>query len=71
MDYLRYYIILNSISVISGRWAGDTERLYAVELGLRLERSPHQAGLEPGIARSVGQSLIPLSYRGSISHLVA
>ena len=71
MDYLRYYILFKSISVISGRWAGDNERLCAVELRLRLERSLPETGLEPGIARSVGQRLTPLSYRGSISHLVA
>ena len=38
----------NSISVISGRWADDNERLCSMELRLRLKRSPHQAGLEPG-----------------------
>ena len=28
---LRFYILFNSISVISGRWAGDNERLCAME----------------------------------------
>ena len=50
-----FYDLFNSISVISGRWAGDKERLYAMEPRLRLKRSPSQAGLEPGTARSVSQ----------------
>ena len=45
------------ILVISGHWVGDKERLYAVEPYLRLKRSLPQAGLEPLIARSVGQRL--------------
>ena len=27
MDDLRFYVLFNSISVISGRWADDNERL--------------------------------------------
>ena len=38
MDDLRFYVLFNSISVISGRWAGDRERLFAMELRLRLRR---------------------------------
>ena len=38
----------NSISVISGQWLGDNERLCSIEPRLRLERFPSQAGLEPG-----------------------
>ena len=57
MDDLQVYVIFNSISVISGRWADDYERLYAMELCLRLQRSSPQAGLEATTARSVGQSL--------------
>ena len=30
MDDLRFYILFNSISVISGRWADDNERLCAM-----------------------------------------
>ena len=44
----------NRISVISGRSVGDYERLYAVELRLRLESVLPPVGLEPGTARSVG-----------------
>ena len=47
MDDLRY-VLFNSISVISGRWAGDNERLCAMEPRLRLSKSPSQAGLKPG-----------------------
>ena len=32
MDDLRFYVLFNSISVISGRWLGGNERLCAVEL---------------------------------------
>ena len=49
------YILFNSVSVISGRWADDNERLCAMEPRLRLKRFPPQAGIEPGTARSVGQ----------------
>ena len=57
MDDLQVYVIFNSISVISGRWSDDNERLCAMESRLRLKRSSPQAGLEPTTARSVGQSL--------------
>ena len=48
MDDLRFYFLFNSISVISRRWADDNERLCAMKTLLRLERSPPQAGLDPG-----------------------
>ena len=38
MDDLRFYVLFNSISVISGRCLDDNERLCAMELGLRLRR---------------------------------
>ena len=53
MDDLRFYVLFNSISVISGRWDGDTERLYAMEPRFRLE--PGAARTRS--ARSVGQRL--------------
>ena len=56
---------LNSISVISGRYAGDNEMLCALESRLPLKRSRPQAGLELWFDRSVGQRLNLLSYRGS------
>ena len=43
MHDLRFYVLFNSISVISGRWVDDYERL-----------SP-RAVLEPGTAKSVSQ----------------
>ena len=39
MDDLRFYVLFNSISVISGQWADD-ERLFAMEPHLRLRRVP-------------------------------
>ena len=57
MDDLLVYILSNSISVISGQWADDNERLCATEPHLRLERSPPHIGFEPGMARSVDHLL--------------
>ena len=57
MDDLRFNVLFNSISVISGQWADDTERLCAMEPRLRLKRSSPQAGLELTTARLVGQRL--------------
>ena len=53
MDDLLFYVLANSISVVSGRWEGDDERLCAVES----KRFPLPAGLEPGSARSMDQTL--------------
>ena len=38
MDDLRFYVLFNSISVISGQWEDNNERLCAMELRLRLRR---------------------------------
>ena len=63
MDDLRFYILFNSISVISGWWAGDNVQWNAVEgrwRGLKpgTTRSVGGGGeLEPGTTRSVGQCL--------------
>ena len=57
MDDLLFYILCNSISVISGQWAGDNESLIAVEPGFGLKRSLTQMRLSPMIARSVGKCL--------------
>ena len=51
MDDLRFYVLFNSISFISGRWAVDNGTPFAVE-----KISP-RAGLELGTARSVAQRL--------------
>ena len=51
------YVLFNSISVISGRWAGDNERLCAMEPRLRLNKSPSQTGLEPESYRIMNFSL--------------
>ena len=55
---LRLYLFFNSISVISGRWAGDNEKLCPMEPSLRLERSQPRAGIGPRTTRSIGQCLI-------------
>ena len=57
MDDLRFYVLFNSVSVISRQRTDDNERLYAMEPRLRLNRSPPQAGIEAGTARSVDQRL--------------
>ena len=46
MDDLRFYILFNSISVISGRLTGDKERLCAMKFRLRLKKLPPPAGLK-------------------------
>ena len=38
MDDLRFYVLFNSISVISGQCLDDNERLCAMELRLRMRR---------------------------------
>ena len=48
MDDLGFYILFNSISVISGRWANDKERLCAMELCLRLRRFHLERGSNLG-----------------------
>ena len=51
MDDLRFYVLFNSISVISRRWADNNERLRAMEQRLRwrrfrLERSSNSGPLD-------------------------
>ena len=52
MDDLRLYILFNSISVISGQWEIDNERLCAMEPRLRLRRFRPERG-----SNSAGQRL--------------
>ena len=47
MDGLRFYVLLKNISVISGQWAADNERLYAMEPRLRLRRFRLERGSNP------------------------
>ena len=51
------FFFLFSISVISGQWAGDNDRLCATESCLPLKRSPPEVGLEPGTSKLAGQHL--------------
>ena len=48
MEDLRVHVLFNSISVISGRWADDNERLCAMEPHLRLRRFRLGRGSNPG-----------------------
>ena len=57
MDDLQSYILFNGISVISGLWVDDDERLCAMEPCLLLKRSPRHAGLEPRTLTSIDQHL--------------
>ena len=65
MYYLRFYVPLNSISVILGLWIDDNERLCAMIPRLRLNRFPPPAILEPGAARPAGERLTN-ELRGSV-----
>ena len=49
MDDLRFYILFNSISVISGGWVADNDRLCAVESHLWLKRFHLEGGLNSGL----------------------
>ena len=53
MDDLRFYALFNSISVISGRWVDDNEKLCAVEL----KRAPPHARLEAKTAIVISTEL--------------
>ena len=44
MDDLRFCVLFNSVSVIPGRREVDNDRLYAVELRLRLGRFRFERG---------------------------
>ena len=48
MDNLQFYILFNSISVISGRWANVNERQCAMEHRLRLRRFRVEPRVEQG-----------------------
>ena len=44
----RFYVLFNSISVISGRWADGNEMLCAMELRLQLRRFRLKRGSNSG-----------------------
>ena len=54
MASLRFYVIFNSISIISGRWVGENERMCVIEPRLRFKRFS-LPGIDLGTARSSGQ----------------
>ena len=56
MDDMRFYVLFNSVSVISGRCMDDNERLCAMELRLRLRRYTSSED-RTRFTRSVGQRL--------------
>ena len=51
MDDLLFYFLYNSISVISGQWKSDEERLCAKEASLQLRSFPFLAGIKCMAAR--------------------
>ena len=53
MDDLWFYVLFKSISVMSGRWIYDNERLCSLE-PFTVEKISPRAGLALGTARSVG-----------------
>ena len=48
IDGLQFYVIFNSISVISGRWTDDNERLCAMGSRLRLRKFRLERGSNSG-----------------------
>ena len=68
MDDLRFYVLFNSISFISGQCADDNERPCAVEPYLQLRTFPVMWGSNTvQLYVSVGLYFNPLSYWGSSS----
>ena len=49
IDDLQFYVFSNNISVISGSWAEDNERVCAMEPYLQLRRFPLEQGMIPGL----------------------
>ena len=45
MDDLRFYVLFNSVSVISGRWEVDNERL-SIGAPFMVEKISPRAGIE-------------------------
>ena len=55
MDYLRFYILFNSISNKSEQWEGDRENLCAMDFSLKWEEvggGDREVGLKPWAIRS-------------------
>ena len=57
MDDMRFYVLFNSISVISGRWKVDNGRLCAMKLRLPELLNGHD------IWQNLQRGIIPLKYR--------
>ena len=66
----RFLRLINSISVISGLWMNNNERLCAMKPRLRLKRFPPPAGLESETARSAGQRLTYLATGAPAEEIV-
>ena len=49
IDAFPFYVLFHSITVISGPWEGDSERLRAVISGLQWKGFPPSAGIEIGL----------------------
>ena len=68
MDDLRFNVLFDSISFISGQWVADNERLRAVEPRLRSKDPRLKRGLSPGLPDQL-VSAYPLNYRSSSEDL--
>ena len=62
MDDLKFYVLFNSISVISGRLADDNERLCAMEPRLRLRRFCPEQGSNPQPLEGEGLGILLALY---------
>ena len=60
IDDLRFYVLFNSISVISGRWEVDNEWLCAMELRLRLRRFRHKLLDQKASAKPTDLPVLPV-----------
>ena len=63
MDDLRFYVLFNSVSVISGQWKVDNERLCNGALFM-IEKISPQVGIELS-PLDQWSALNPLSYLGT------
>ena len=69
MDDLRFSILFNSVSFISGRWATDNERPCAIEPHLRGETYFRRPQSPPAGHRLIAYMTFKAG-RGGFSHLI-
>ena len=69
MDDLRFYVLFNSISVTSGRWLDENEKLCAMEPSFTIEKIIASGGARTHDRYISRSALNPLSYWGSSVHV--